>query len=217
MISNAYVYRHIRLDKNEPFYIGIGCLSNYKRAYEKAKRNKFWYNIVAKTNYEVEILFDNLTWEQAEQKEIEFIRLYGKKDDNTGMLVNLTDGGGGITGKRHTEESKLKIGLASKNRKRLPRTEETKTKLRLANLGKVSPNKGKVLSQEVKDKIAKKLIGTIGPNKGKIMSEETKQKIRDTKKANPTKRKSFIVSEETRQKIRETLIKYNSQKKLSND
>ena len=31
----AYLYRHIRLDKNEPFYIGIGSneLNNYKRAY----------------------------------------------------------------------------------------------------------------------------------------------------------------------------------------
>ena len=54
----AYVYRHIRLDKNEPFYIGIGA--HLKRAYEKTKRNKFWYNVVAKTEYNVEILFYDL-------------------------------------------------------------------------------------------------------------------------------------------------------------
>ena len=28
----AYLYRHIRLDKNEPFYIGIGSDTNFKRA-----------------------------------------------------------------------------------------------------------------------------------------------------------------------------------------
>jgi hypothetical protein len=28
----AYVYRHIRLDKNEPFYIGIGSDSSFARA-----------------------------------------------------------------------------------------------------------------------------------------------------------------------------------------
>ena len=28
----AYVYRHIRLDKNEPFYIGIGSDANYSRS-----------------------------------------------------------------------------------------------------------------------------------------------------------------------------------------
>lgn len=39
-----FVYRHIRLDKNEPFYIGIGtsqgnCISShYQRAY--ATRNR---------------------------------------------------------------------------------------------------------------------------------------------------------------------------------
>jgi hypothetical protein len=41
----AYVYRHIRLDKNEPFYIGIGKddYSSFKRAYHTGnKRNKIW-------------------------------------------------------------------------------------------------------------------------------------------------------------------------------
>jgi hypothetical protein len=28
----AYLYRHIRHDKNEPFYIGIGSDNNYKRS-----------------------------------------------------------------------------------------------------------------------------------------------------------------------------------------
>lgn len=36
----AYLYRHIRLDKNEPFYIGIG--SNKARCYTKKTRNKHW-------------------------------------------------------------------------------------------------------------------------------------------------------------------------------
>jgi hypothetical protein len=36
----AYLYRHIRLDKNEPFYIGIGSDKQYKRAYNKIKLSK---------------------------------------------------------------------------------------------------------------------------------------------------------------------------------
>ena len=38
----AYLYRHIREDKNEPFYIGIGSDSTYKRANQtkKERRNK---------------------------------------------------------------------------------------------------------------------------------------------------------------------------------
>ena len=53
MLENTgkyYLYRHIRLDKNEPFYIGIGTkvnkksflkvTSEYVRAYSKTRRNK---------------------------------------------------------------------------------------------------------------------------------------------------------------------------------
>jgi hypothetical protein len=53
----GYLYRHIRLDKNEVFYIGIGGFSinekknSYKRAYTKFKRNKIWNRIIDKTQY----------------------------------------------------------------------------------------------------------------------------------------------------------------------
>ena len=70
----AYLYRHIRLDKNEPFYIGIGSDEKYKRAYSKKSRNKYWSNIANITEYEVEIMLDNLTWEEVCKKEIEFVR-----------------------------------------------------------------------------------------------------------------------------------------------
>ena len=94
----AYVYRHIRLDKNQPFYIGIGKDESYKRAYDKTRRNNFWRNVVSKTDYCVEIIMDGLTWEQACEKEKEFISLYGRKDLQTGTLVNLTEGGEGVNG-----------------------------------------------------------------------------------------------------------------------
>lgn len=48
-----YVYRHIRLDKNTPFYVGKGCKG---RAYHTANRNKYWKNIVSKNGYIVEIV-----------------------------------------------------------------------------------------------------------------------------------------------------------------
>jgi hypothetical protein len=213
----AYVYRHIRLDKNEPFYIGIGKLPNYKRAYEKQKRNQFWQNIVAKTDYEVEILFDDISWEEAEKKEIEFISLYGKRDNGTGCLVNISNGGGGTKGFKHSEEAKRKIGEESRNRKRTPRSEETKLKLRLANLGKIGSNAGKSPSKETREKIANTLRGRVGANKGRKWSEETKRKISETKRLNPTCRKNTKVSEETKQKIRQTLLKYNKEKRLRND
>ena len=45
----ACVYRHIRLDKNIPFYIGIS--TNNKRPYSKNGRNNYWKNIIAITDY----------------------------------------------------------------------------------------------------------------------------------------------------------------------
>ncbi len=73
----AYVYRHIRLDKNEPFYIGIGSCLN--RCYIKTRRNKHWHSITDKTDYRVDIIFDDLSLEDAKEKEKELIYLYGKK------------------------------------------------------------------------------------------------------------------------------------------
>jgi hypothetical protein len=101
-----YLYRHIRLDKNEPFYIGIGSDKLYKRAYDKKSRNKHWNFVINKTSYEVDILMDGLTWEQACEKEKEFIKLYGRKDLNEGILVNMTDGGDGVLGSTMPEASK---------------------------------------------------------------------------------------------------------------
>lgn len=91
-----YVYRHIRLDKNEPFYIGMSqSTTNYGRAYEIRSRSKLWHNIVSKTKYEVEIIYNCEDIEVAKQKEIEFIALYGRIDKGTGTLTNHTDGGNG--------------------------------------------------------------------------------------------------------------------------
>jgi len=90
----AYVYRHIRLDKNEPFYIGIA--THLKRAYDKkSRKNKIWQVIVAKSDYRIEILFDDLTREEALEKEKELILLYGRITKGTGCLANMDDGGGG--------------------------------------------------------------------------------------------------------------------------
>jgi len=91
----AYLYRHIRNDKNEPFYIGVGGLEefdNYERSEFKHGRNIIWNRIINKSLFEIEIVLDDLTPEEALQKEIEFIKLYGRIDKKTGILANMTDG-----------------------------------------------------------------------------------------------------------------------------
>lgn len=97
-----YLYRHIRLDKNEPFYIGIGTRqrghndkSIYLRAYTKTQRSSFWYNITRKTEYFIEIIYESDDKGEIKEKEMEFIGLYGRKE-NGGILCNMTDGGDGL-------------------------------------------------------------------------------------------------------------------------
>lgn len=124
-----HVYRHIRLDTNVPFYIGIGMDDKFKRAYETGKRRSEWWNrITAKTKYEVEILFENVPIEFAKEKEKEFIKIHGRIDLGTGTLINLTDGGDGCNGWKATEETLIKMRAASIHRPLPPQTPEVKAK-----------------------------------------------------------------------------------------
>jgi hypothetical protein len=94
----AVVYKHIRLDSNIPFYIGIG--KDEKRAYEKRSRNKHWNHVAKKCGYSVEIIHSDVSWEFACEKEIELIEKY-KRTSEGGTLVNLTAGGEGTLGWKH--------------------------------------------------------------------------------------------------------------------
>lgn len=145
----SYVYRHIRLDKNEPFYIGIGSDSNYQRAYSKFRNNIIWNSIINKTKYEVEIIIDNLTWKEAQIKEKEFISLYGRKDLKTGILSNLTDGGEGTCGNVLSKKSRQKISFRLKGIKRDDIFKERMKKRMIGN----SYTAGISLTQEHKNKI----------------------------------------------------------------
>lgn len=120
MENKYYLYRHIRLDKNEVFYVGIGkkknrkyrsITSEYYRAYAfyKSERNKHWFNIYNKTDIKVEILLESDNKDFIKQKEIEFIALYGREDLGLGTLVNFTNGAEGMSERIISEETKQKM------------------------------------------------------------------------------------------------------------
>ena len=111
---NKCVYQHIRLDTNEIFYIGIG---DSNRPYVKNKRTSYWNNIVNKCGYKVEILFSDLTMEEAKNIEISLIKKYGRKDLNTGSLINMTDGGDGRINIIVSEETRKRQSIAFTGRK----------------------------------------------------------------------------------------------------
>jgi hypothetical protein len=124
-MKKYYLYRHIRLDKNEPFYIGIGKVSSniknysidsehYRRAYSNTNRNRYWKHVTQMTDYVVEILFESDNREIIIQKEIEFITLYGRKDLKQGSLVNMTSGGEGTIERSYSSETKIKMSTSAK-------------------------------------------------------------------------------------------------------
>ena len=111
-----YIYRHIRLDTNTPFYIGMASryskgnksLDGYDRAYYKNNRTNSWKAIAKSAGYKVDIVMDLETEDMAIKKEMEFISLYGRSEKG-GMLVNKTKGGKGILGYTVTEETKKRL------------------------------------------------------------------------------------------------------------
>lgn len=165
---NYCVYIHTF--PNNKRYIGITSQDVSKRwcnglNYKKTHQIRM-YNAINKykwKNIKHEILFSNLTKEQAEEKEIELIKQY--KTTNHKYGYNISNGGNG-NGK-HSESTKTKISNSLK--------------------GHVSANKGKPMSEEQKLKLSNKRKGfkfsedsklkMSESRKGIKMSEATKLKI----------------------------------------
>ena len=89
----SLVYQHRRKDTGEIFYIGIG--ETEKRAYDKTGRNNIWKLIAQETEYDIEIIKNNISRREARDIERRLIEQYGRRDKKTGILANKSIGGEG--------------------------------------------------------------------------------------------------------------------------
>lgn len=160
MTGNVAVYLHRRLDTDEVFYVGIGVNN---RAFRKSKRSDYWWAIVNKHGYRIEVTHTDLIWEEAASIERYLIVFYGRHDLGLGSLVNLTDGGEGSYGFRHTEESKRKI---SEIKKKLY-AENPDAHASKGRLGPLSGFYGKKHTEESIEKIRQRFKGEGAPWWGK--------------------------------------------------
>jgi hypothetical protein len=171
-----YVYEHIRRDTGAVFYVGKG---HGNRHCSNRNRNQYWHNVVNKSGgFDSRVVVENNSEELmllAEIEKINQLRMLGV------ALVNLTDGGEGITGLKHSEKSKKLMSEKLKGKSH-QHTIESIEKIRQANTGII-------FSDERKQKIRKKALGRKMPlHVRKILDE---------------KMKSFKQSEKTKEHLRQ--------------
>jgi hypothetical protein len=133
MRRDFVVYCHKKPTDGEIFYVGKGTEYRSKRS---DSRNNYWNNIVNKHGgFDVEIVAKNLT--EAEALNFEVVLIKGLRDAGA-VLCNMTDGGEGMSGFKHSEESKQLMRTTNKGKTKRGHklSEDHIRKLRLAKLGK---------------------------------------------------------------------------------
>jgi hypothetical protein len=101
-----YTYAYLRED-GTPYYIGKG---KGRRIFKPHKRG---YIDIKPSKNRIIYLKRNLTECEAIKHEVYMIAVFGRKDNGTGILRNLTDGGEGSGfGRILTEETRKKISKA---------------------------------------------------------------------------------------------------------
>ena len=170
-MNDYYVYEYIRLDTNEPFYIGKGKDDRWKVLNRSC--NKHFINIINSTPIAVNILHNNLNEEVAFGLEVYYIWLY--RDIIGYDLVNIADGGEGSSGVFPSKETRKKMSESQKGDKNhffgKHHSEETLEKISKANKGK---NSWENMDEENRKERARRISEA---NKGREVSEEWKKKM----------------------------------------
>lgn len=165
-MQEYYVYKHTT--PSNKIYIGI-TRQNPKRRWKYGEGyigNSYFYNAIQKygwNNIKHEILFDGLSKEEAEQKEIELIAYY--QSNNRSFGYNIENGGHCIG--THSDETKRKI---SKGNKGKIISRETRKKMSDSESGNKHWNYGNNHSKETRKKMS-------DSHKGKVFTKNNCKNI----------------------------------------
>jgi hypothetical protein len=225
-----YVYEHWRSDKDQPFYVGKGFK---KRAYQMTMRNR---RHVIVQNYldrigasiEVKIVATSLTERQAFDMEVDLIAVWTDKGCE---LVNVTKGGDGPTGRKHTEEWKRAMSVKMTGRKMSP---ESRAKMSAAMMGNKNgvgqirtPEQIRKFVERCSKKTPEQIKKMAAAKKGKptpwLFTPEARAKSgaaqRGRPKSNETRRRMSMhrKSDSHKQKLREISLAWWAQKNVQKD
>jgi hypothetical protein len=162
--TDYYVYVHRRMSDNKPFYVGKGTND---RAWKPYGRSKWWKNVAEKHDYYVEIVFSDLSEEDAYRVEIDVIKEFRYFNY---PLVNLTSGGEGVR--------ELDPDLKAQAVKKATESRKNSEKWKAGIIRAGEKLRGRKLSDEHRKKIS-------DGNIGKVLSDQTRAKLSETKKSCP--------------------------------
>jgi group I intron endonuclease len=152
-MNDCCVYFYVRED-GTPYYVGIGTK---KRPFEKHAHRSHNKDFKPKNEQQILIIHQGITREEAKQLEIEYIANFKRKCDG-GVLINLTIGGDGRNGDKHSDETKRKMSEVRKGKIISPESIAKMVKTRKAN-GSFIP------SEETRKKMSEIALKT-GKSKG---------------------------------------------------
>jgi hypothetical protein len=159
---------HVYIDRKPdgtPFYVGVGS----NKRVRLAQRNVFHSRVAAKHPGWTRTVIETSSFEQCLEFEQLIVSEVGRRNNGTGPLVNLTDGGEGCLGMIQSDNCRQ---VQSMLRKGVPLSAGHREKIRLAG-------KGRRHSEEFKLKMKGNEFA-----KGNVLTPEHREAIRLAQKSN---------------------------------